>query len=145
MPSSSLQFVNAQTQPHLPTARLLTPLPQGQAPDRCALSQQRPGGTRHLVGKRHRDYLEWFAVEKLGESVSAPQAEWWRRLLASTSRSRHLVGHCAIGSTSNSPCACPLCRDELWHPGSFNWMVTGVIPVWCEWIAHRSLILWLVS
>ena len=39
----------------------------------------------------------------------------------------------------------PSARDELWHPGSFNWMVTGVIPVWCEWIAHRSLILWLGS
>src|SRR5262245_62252098 len=67
MPSSPLQFVNAQTQSHLPTASLLTPLSQAQAAIGAALSQQRPGGTRHLVGKRHRDYLGWFAGEKLGE------------------------------------------------------------------------------
>src|SRR5262245_40117390 len=37
MPSSPLQFVNAQTLPHFPAARLPTPLPQAQAPDSCRL------------------------------------------------------------------------------------------------------------
>src|SRR5262245_45169921 len=33
MPSSPLQFMNAQTLPHLPAARVPTPLPQAQAPE----------------------------------------------------------------------------------------------------------------
>src|SRR5262245_44295644 len=67
MPSSPLQFVNAQTQSHLPTATSLRRCRKRRRPIGAALSQQRPGGTRYLVGKRHRDYLEWFAGEKLDE------------------------------------------------------------------------------
>ena len=43
MPSSPLQFVNAQTQPHPPIATLLTPRPQAQAPDRCRPWPTTPG------------------------------------------------------------------------------------------------------
>src|SRR5262245_66513584 len=67
MPSSPLQFVNAQTQSHLPTATSLRRCRKRRRPIGAAFSQQRPGGTRHLIGKRHRDHLEWFAGEKLGE------------------------------------------------------------------------------
>ena len=68
MPSSPLQFVYAQTQPHPPIANsLLGRCRKRRRPIGAALGQQCPGDARHLVGKRHRDHLERFAGEKLCE------------------------------------------------------------------------------
>ena len=65
MPSSPLQFVNARTQPLLPPPDFLRRGRQRRRPISAALSQQRPGDPRHVVGKRHRHHFERFASEKV--------------------------------------------------------------------------------
>ena len=65
--SSPLQFMNARTEPHPSIARLLTPLPQAQAPESAAMGQQRPGHASHLVGKCHRHDLEGPPRQELRE------------------------------------------------------------------------------
>ena len=69
MPSSPLQFVNAQTPDatHPPIANSLRRCRKRRHAIGAALGQQRPGDAGHLVGKCHRHNLERFAGEKLRE------------------------------------------------------------------------------
>src|SRR5262249_5182275 len=65
--------MNARTEPHPSIARLLTPLPQAQAPDRCRHGPAAPRGQHdrarasHLVGKSTRHDLEGPPRKELRE------------------------------------------------------------------------------
>src|SRR5215470_2017839 len=58
MSSSPLQFVNAHTYPLLPSTSPLRDCSKLRRPICASMRQQRPGHTRHLVGKCHRHDLE---------------------------------------------------------------------------------------
>ena len=65
MSSSPLQFLNALTQPILPSASSRSRCRKPSRSTGLAADQQRPGDAGHFVGKRNRDNLERSPCQKL--------------------------------------------------------------------------------